>query len=253
MHASSWQSPSRIPTLDTGAIHVWRANMEALAQQVDALGALVSADERARGEAFHAAVDRTRHLVTRGVLRTLVGHYVSALPTAVRFEIGTFGKPTVAPPHHTRLSFNVSHSGNIVLLAFARVGELGVDVEQWSPRLGELDRTRIGESVFSGAERAAIQGRSSAAEREAAFYSLWSRKEAYLKGTGAGISGGLAHVHVSTDATARLIEDGRDPLAVQRWALLDIDVGVGYSAALAHSPPGQEVVLLALLPRMLDG
>ena len=244
LHSSSWQVPPSIPSLEPGAIHVWQARTETLAPHVDALAALVDAEEHARGNAFYAPADRMRHLVTRGVLRTLVGHYVRTSPQLVRFQLGTFGKPSVLSPQRARLSFNVSHSGDIVLLAFARTGDVGVDVEQWNDRLGEPERTRIGDYVFTEEERAAIAQLSSAAERERAFYALWSRKEAYLKGTGAGISGGLAHVEISVDDVARLTVDRRDERAAGRWSLRDIDVGDGYSAALASSPPHQEVALL---------
>ena len=244
MHAWSWQVPSSIPPLEANEVHVWHASTERLAPLLDSFASLLDAGERARGDAYYAQVDRQRHLVTRGVLRTLVGHYEGTSPNAVRFDVGAFGKPSVFPPHHARLRFNVSHSGDIVLLAFARTGDVGVDVEQWNDRLGEPERTRIGDYVFSDAERAAIAQLSSEAERARAFYALWSRKEAYLKGTGAGISGGLAHVEISVDDVARLTVDRRDARAADRWSLRDIDVGAGYSAALASSPPDQEVALL---------
>ena len=244
MRALSWQVPSSIPPLEANEVHVWHASTERFAPLLDSLASLLDASERARGDAYFAQVDRQRHLVTRGVLRTLVGHYAGKSPNAVRFDVGAFGKPSVSSPDHARLRFNVSHSGDIVLLAFARTGDLGVDVEQWNDRLGEPERTRIGDYVFSDEERAAIAQLSSAAERERAFYALWSRKEAYLKGTGAGISGGLAHVEVSIDDVARLTVDRRDASAADRWSLRDIDVGAGYSAALASSPPEQEVALL---------
>jgi 4'-phosphopantetheinyl transferase len=249
---SSWQTPSQIPSLDIGVIHLWQANTELLAEHVDAFTALVDAAERTRGDAFHAAVDRRRHLVTRGVLRTLAGHYTSTPPDAVGFELGTFGKPRIAASHGGPLSFNISHSGVVVLLAFAREGAIGVDVEQWNMRLGDVERARIGESVFSPRERAALGALTSPQERERAFYALWSRKEAYLKGTGAGISDGLAHVEVSADEEARLIDDRRDPQARSEWALLDIEVGPRYSAALAFSPPGSTVTQLLPPPHLFD-
>lgn len=252
MRATIWQNPSNIPPLDAGAIHLWQANTLTLAHAVDAFAAVVAPDERARGNAFHAPADRMRHLVTRGVLRTLVGRYLATSPSAVCFEVGTFGKPSVVSPLGARLTFNVSHSGDIVLLAFAREGELGVDVERWNPRLGEVERTRIGENVFTRLERAAIATLSSAADQERAFYALWSRKEAYLKGTGAGISAGLAHVEVSAGEDARLIDDRRDPLARDRWTLRDIDVGPGYAAALASALPDREVELLMASLHLFD-
>ena len=252
VHASSWQTPTNIPSLDDASVHVWLANIFLLEHCAASFDALIDADERARGSAFHSPLDRVRHLVTRGVLRALAGHYLDSPPTALRFKRGTFGKPAITSPDGAPLTFNVSHSGDVVLLAFARAGELGVDVERWNPRLGDAERARIAESVFSDTERATLESISSAALRQHAFYSLWSRKEAYLKGTGAGISGGLSHVDISMDEVARVVEDRRDARAVDRWTLCDLDVGPGYSAALASSPHGSAVTLLMPSTHLFD-
>jgi len=253
IHASPWPAVPVLPHLEGGHVHVWRANVAPLSACVDYFDALIDDAERTRGAAFHAPADRLRHLVTRALLRFLGGHYLGTSPAALRFELGRFGKPGIATPRDPALQFNISHSGDIVLLAFAREGDVGVDVERWQSRMGEAERSRVGESVFSKAERSAIHALSSSAEREMAFYTLWSRKEAYLKGTGAGIAGGLSHVDVAVDAQARLIADDRDARAAERWTLRDIDVGPGYSAALASSPPGQAVVPLTLSPHLFDG
>ena len=252
IHARHWHTASNIPSLDDASVHVWLANISSLEHCAASFAALIGADERERGSAFHSPLDRARHLVTRGALRALAGHYLDTPPTALRFERGTFGKPAIANPGAAPLAFNVSHSGDVVLLAFARAGELGVDVERWNPRLGDAERVRIAESVFSDPERATLERMSSSAQREHAFYSLWSRKEAYLKGTGAGISGGLSHVDISMDEVARVVEDRRDARAVDRWTLCDLDVGPGYSAALAASPHGRDVTLLMPSTHLFD-
>jgi 4'-phosphopantetheinyl transferase len=236
VHASPWQPALQLPALALGTVHVWLARTEALASCVHRFDAMLDAEECSRGNQYHAAADRMRHLITRGVLRALAGHYLSVPPNELRFGAGAFGKPYIASPPGADLGFNASHSGDVVLLAFARDGDVGVDVERWNSRLGEAERARLAESVFSMAERAAIAVLPSEWERERAFYSIWSRKEAYLKGTGAGISAGLAHIDVSADDTARLIADRRAPMAAERWSMCDVDVGSGYSAALACNP-----------------
>jgi 4'-phosphopantetheinyl transferase len=248
-----WGTVSSVPLLPPGVIHLWRASVDALVARAPYFEGFLDQSEHERGDRFHAAADRLRHIIARGALRSMLGGYLDAAPESIAFGAGPFGKPHCTGDRDTPISFNISHSGDIVLLAFARVGDLGVDVERWNARLAERERTRIGDSVFTSAERAAIQQLSSAAERERGFYSLWSRKEAYLKGTGSGITAGLAHVEVSADATARLIEDARDTGAVHRWALRDIHVGAGYAAALAFTPPGQRVVMLAASPQLFSG
>ncbi|CAN5452080.1 4'-phosphopantetheinyl transferase superfamily protein [soil metagenome] len=252
MHASPFEPALEPPALAPGSVHVWLAHTETLALCARHFDSLIDDEERTRGNAYHAAADRMRHLITRGVLRTLAGHYLTVPPADVRFAHGEFGKPRIASPHGAKLSFNVSHSGDVVLLAFTRDGDVGVDVERWNPRLGATERARLGDSVFSTTERTAIGALSSAFAREGAFYSIWSRKEAYLKGTGAGISAGLSHVDVSAGETARLIADRRAPMAAQRWSMCDVDVGPGYSAALAWSAAGASVELLVASPQLFS-
>ena len=250
MQASPWQPTFQFPALVPDTVHVWLAHTETLAPCARRFDALIDDKERTRGDAYLIAADRMRHLTTRGVLRALAGHYLAISPSAVRFGIGEFGKPYIASPPGAELSFNVSHSGDLVLLAFARDGDLGVDVERWHARLGDGERARLAESVCSEAERATIADLPSALARQRAFYAIWSRKEAYLKATGAGISAGLAHIDVSADDTARLIEDRREPMAAERWGMCDVDVGPGYSAALVCSPRDRVVEQHVASPRL---
>ncbi len=239
---SPWQAPSRTPALSAEVIHVWQANVVTLAPCERYFESLLDADERTRGSRFHAAADRLRHVVSRGALRFLAASYLDVDARTLRFELGPFGKPCVASLASPGLSFNVSHSGDVVLLAFARDGDVGIDVEHWSARLDDIARARLAQSVFSAEEREVLH-MLPLAEREGAFYTIWSRKEAYLKGTGAGISAGLAHFDVSAGDDARLIADRSCPANVDRWRLHDIDVGVGYSAALAATPPDKRLEL----------
>lgn len=253
MQASAFEPASHLPALAPGSVHVWLAHTGELARCARHFDALIDDDERSRGNAYHAGADRMRHLTTRGVLRALAGHYLAVLPEDVRFAQGEFGKPRIASPAGPKLSFNVSHSGDVVLLGFARDGDVGVDVERWNPRMGDAERARLAASVFSVAERMAIDALASPFARERAFYSIWSRKEAYLKGTGAGISAGLSHVDVSADETARLIEDRRAPMASQQWSMCDVDAGPGYSAALAWNSAQSSVELYVASPHLFMG
>ena len=248
MRTPRWQPTSEFPALAPGTVHVWLAHIGTLAPCARRFDALLDDKERTRGDAYLVAADRMRHLTTRGVLRALAGHYLAMSPNDVRFGIGAFGKPYLASPPGAELSFNVSHSGDVVLLALARDGDLGVDVQLWNERLGDTERARIAESICSVAERAAMAELSSELARQRAFYAIWSRKEAYLKATGTGISAGLAHIDVSADNTARLIEDRREPTAAERWGMCDVDVGPGYSAALVWSPRDRLVELRVASP-----
>jgi len=231
---------------------VWKGNVGALAEYAAALSTSLDAGELARASGFHHEADRTRFLLSHGLLRALAAHYVDRPAAGLAFDTGEFGKPQLAGLDKGRLAFNLSHSGDLILLAFAREGRIGVDVERWSSRLGDSEQARIARSVFSAGERATI-AQLPAEARRAAFYSVWTRKEAYIKATGFGLSRGLDHFEVSVHPhPACLRSDGSLETGVAGWRIFDLPPEPGYSAALATDMSKPHVVTMlidaALMP-----
>jgi 4'-phosphopantetheinyl transferase len=251
LQLTSWRTPSRLPALGADEIHVWRARISELAPHERALHVLLDAGERQRGASFHFDVDRVRHVVSHGLLRTLVGGYLGKSPAGLCFEAGEYGKPYLAANDAGGLAFNLSHSGDVVLVALAQKGNVGVDVECWTDRIDELGIDRIAASVFSLTERAALAPMEPAARR-AAFYAMWSRKEAYIKATGFGVSRGLDHFDVSHGADARLLEDRNRAAGVEGWTLFDLAVGSGYSGAAAVDNVHARLIALSVIPELLS-
>lgn len=195
---------------------------------------------------FHHDVDRLRFVLSHGVLRILAGHYLAQSAASVLFDVGDFGKPRVSGGHAERLAFNLSHSGNIVLLAFAGSGQVGVDVECWSDRLRDQERERIVASAFSEGEQRALASLAPGEHREA-FYSVWVRKEAYIKATGAGVTHGLDHFEVSVEPhDVHIRSDSTLAGDVAAWSLFDIAPQPGYSAALATDLGTPRLVTMTL-------
>ena len=226
-----WCTPSRAPALGDDEIHVWKASLTHLVPHVPVLRSVLDASELERAARYHFDEDRQRHVVARGLVRTLAGHYLDRPPAALRFGTGRYGKPHLSDDDAC-LAFNLSHSGDVVLIALARGGSVGIDVERWSQRLDDDGLTRLAESAFSATECAALR-LLDPAEQRAAFFAVWSRKEAYIKATGHGVSHGLGHFDVSSDsADARLLSDRTDDAAVGRWTIRDLALGPGYSGAV---------------------
>lgn len=225
---------------------MWKADIGALTHLECALHAMLDAGERQRAGLFHHEADRVRFTLSHGVLRILAGHYLARSPASLSFDVGIFGKPHLSGTDAERLAFNLSHSGTIALLAFAAGGQVGVDVECWSGRLRGPERERIEASVFSEGERRALAQLPSG-ERRAAFYAVWSRKEAYCKATGAGVSQGLDHVEVSAKPhDARIRSDSTLNGGIAEWHLFDIVPRPGYSAALATDLRAPRLVTMTL-------
>jgi 4'-phosphopantetheinyl transferase len=160
----------------------------------------------------------------------------------LRFELADSGKPALLTTTlGQRLEFSLSHSGSVALLALTRGRPIGVDVEQWN---ADVEHTRVAERFFSHAERQSLASLPPGLVVEG-FYSAWSRKEAYVKATGHGVSRGLDHFDVSLvpGEPARLVADRKDPGAPSVWTMFALDVGDGYSAALVVATPIGDVTL----------
>ncbi|HWV38890.1 MAG TPA: 4'-phosphopantetheinyl transferase superfamily protein [Vulgatibacter sp.] len=189
------------------------------------LEGLLDEGERRRSAAFRAEIDRRRFRAGRVSLRLLLGRILGCSPVRVPLAEGPHGKPVLAPDAGVRVGFNVSHSGDLVLVAIARNRELGVDVERHSG----VDIHSIASTVFSSREQAALLEMEPSAQADA-FFRLWARKEAILKAEGGGflLPTTTFSVTLARD-DARLLE-GMDP---RRWWLRDLPVPEGYAAALA--------------------
>jgi 4'-phosphopantetheinyl transferase len=196
----------------------------------------LDADERARAARFVFPRDARRFRVARGTLREILGGYLGVAADAVRFTYAAAGKPALAAPlGDAGLAFNVSHSGEIALYAIGARSRIGVDVEQVRP-LDDLPA--LAERNFSAAEQRTLLALPPAA-RAPAFFACWTRKEAFIKALGDGLSYPLDAFTVSftADEPARFVEIRGDPTTAARWTLTALDVAPGYTAAVAVDGP----------------
>ena len=228
--AMAWQaSPSRIG-LDAVDVHVWRADLEQLADYVGQLSATLTAVEADRVARLGVQVQRDRFAIARGVLRTLLGRYLSCDPDRVQLGTDAGGKPCL---ENAALSFNLSHTGSIGLFAFTLNRRIGIDVESAS-RKGAGDR--IARRFLAPSEASRLSSLPAGGERHRAFLRCWTHKEAYLKATGEGItSGSLSRFEVSVDPRqpARLERvAGADEVAAH-WRLEDLPLdGIDHIGAV---------------------
>ncbi len=224
--------------LAEGEVHVWDGSLDRSAQGVARFRALLSSDEQARAERFHFERDRSRYIVGRGQLRSLLARYLDAPPAELRFRYGAFDKPLLAG---SDIRFNLAHSGSVVLFAVTRAGEVGIDVELEDTELAD---ERLAERFFSPAEITVLRSLPSS-ERARAFLRCWTRKEAFVKARGDGLRLALDTFDVSLGAG--------QPVAVLRtewsrsepteWSLSDLsDEDAGYIAALAIRTKSSPVI-----------
>ena len=216
--------------LDEQSIHVWSLPIRQSESIISWCRDLLSPDERIRAERFSFDYLQRSFIFTRGALRVLLGRYLAISPKEVSFRYSAAGKPSVAI--ETSLRFNTSHSGGIVLYAFARECDIGVDVEQIRdmPETDDLVRS------FFNSQEASQLASIPRTERQAAFFRCWTRKEAYLKATGSGLSTSLDSFCVTLIASepARLVHIGGDRQAAQAWNLQDLALSPQHAAAVAY-------------------
>jgi 4'-phosphopantetheinyl transferase len=206
-----------------GEIHVWRVDLDQPDDVVQQFRSTLEDDEINRADRFHFEKDRRAFAVSRGFLRRVLGKYLDMKPEALRFSYGPYGKPALSS-----LKFNMSHSRGVGLVAVSDNREIGVDVEYIRPDFATED---IARRFFSPHEVSAFNALSTEL-RVAAFFRCWTRKEAYIKAIGRGLSQPLDgfDVTLAPEAPAQLLRADDDDAS--RWSLSDIDAGSDYAAAL---------------------
>ncbi len=218
-------------TLPPDEVHLWRVNLDRAAAEEARWQRILSEEELARAKRFHFSRDRQKFSATRALLRTILGGYVGSNPETIVFHYSQKNKPFLeSNPGASAVEFNVSHSGSRVVLAFARGREVGVDVEVVR---SNFDCESIARRFFSPAEQkelAAIE----APEKCTGFFRCWTRKEAYIKANGAGLSLPLDGFDVSLKRGEQnaLLATRPDGGEAALWSLCEIEAGDGYEAAL---------------------
>ncbi len=218
--------------LGPNEIHVWRQPLTRTLDEIAWFRQLLSPDELERATRFRFESSRADYIISRGTLRFLLGLYLSAAGEDLRFDYSAYGRPSLhADSPWPSLDFNVSHSGEIVLLAFAHWRRIGVDVEKIRRDFGTDE---IAERFFSTAECDSLR-LLPVEQRHEAFFRCWTRKEAFIKALGEGLSHPLNQFDVSltADSPAVLLATRPDAQEVKRWQLWNLQVPSDYSAALA--------------------
>ena len=235
---NAWMATPDSVSLGVREVQIWRVALDRPQVEVAQLERCLAPDEVARTARFHFEHLRRRYVVSRGVLRLLLGRTLSVPAGEIRFQYGAKGKPSLATEHQSDVQFNVAHSHELALVALMRGPALGVDVEY---RRQLDDAERIARRFFSPQEVEALM-LAPAAERNAAFFRIWTRKEAFIKATGKGLSQPLTAFNVMAQDGQALVHVELDG-TVTRWRLIDLVPDPHYGAALAVWTDGEEPVM----------
>jgi 4'-phosphopantetheinyl transferase len=234
---AKWRSCSTPTTLARDEVHVWRAPLDLDPATQESLQGTLAPDERRRASKFLFEVHRRRFIAARGILRDILAGYLRRGSARLAFGYNAFGKPGLRlGPDDLRLRFNVSHSERLALVAVAQDREVGIDVEcmrrDW---LWE----EVAEKYFALGEITGLRSLPPAKRREA-FFRCWTRKEACVKASGAGLSVPLSQFDTSVGPAGAITVPclNQVPEATRVWKVSNFDPGSGYAAAVAANGSG---------------
>jgi 4'-phosphopantetheinyl transferase len=215
--------PDRLPDDEVHVLH-WHLDRDAPPFPTDTL----SADELARAARWHRPEDRAHFVTSRAWVRHTLGWYLGMAPHEIAFTLGPHGKPALSGAG--ALQFNLSHSGAFALLALCRAGVVGVDVEALRP-MDDCDA--IARRHFAPAEWQRWS-RLPSARQLSAFYACWTRKEAYVKALGGGLSVPLDGFEVAfePDRPAALLSVAGSSHAASGWTLWGLEPAPNHTAAV---------------------
>jgi 4'-phosphopantetheinyl transferase len=232
-----WPSAPDALELPENEVHLWRTALNPPDDSVARLLALLSPEGRGRAARYLFDRHRRSFIVGRGFLRCILSRYLGLTPDAVAFTFTVHGKPELAASMKAPdLRFNLSHSGDWAVLAVTRGREVGIDLEQVRPR---VDMEGLARRFFAPGEVAVLTS-VAPCERELTFFNCWTRKEAFIKATGEGLSRPLDSFEVSLrpGEPARLLTIEGQPGEAERWSLRTFSPRPGYVGCLAVAGQG---------------
>ena len=224
----TWLCGPETLDLSAGEVHVWKACLDQGKERTQELRRTLSGEEEARASRFHFPEHRDRYVVSHGALRDILRRYRWMVREPLAFVTLSHGKPELSEEARGRkLRFNLSHSQSVALVAVAADREVGVDVEYIREFAGWED---IARQYFSVPERLALDNKPEP-ERMAAFFNCWTRKEAYAKAKGMGLS--IPLNSFSTEVSAdKLVRAVPGEISDTAWSLEDLNPGKSYAGAL---------------------
>lgn len=226
------RNPAKRLLLRTDEVHIWSVNLNMPELQIKKLQLYLSADELQRAQRFYFEKDRNDFIVGRGILRRLLSNYLDRQPYEFIFEYNKFGKPFLPYAFGgDNFRFNLSHSHGLALYAFALNHEVGIDIEYIREDFSDLE---IADRFFSPDEVAELRSLPQQDQKQA-FFLCWTRKEAFIKGKGKGLSIPLDQfdVSITPGQPAELLRTKYNRKDALQWSLYNLSLKPDYAAAVA--------------------
>jgi 4'-phosphopantetheinyl transferase len=237
-------------TLHRDEVHVWLVEQEMFHTTIPDLNLLLSEEEAKKAARFYFERDRKCFIIAHSLLRKLLASYTHVPPTQLCFSQNAYGKPAlVSSPQGDLVSFNISHSHDLIIYAFTYARHVGIDVEYMRTN---IEYEQLAKHYFSPAEHAELQSLPSS-QRQQAFFQCWTRKEAYIKARGLGLSLPLASfdVTVQPGAPVKLLASREDARETTRWLFAPLPLDTHYAGTLVAEGQDWQMRLWQLSPHSI--
>lgn len=229
----TWVPAPQVLLWEPTTVDVWRGFTTLPQAQLDACWKMLSSEEQARAQRYKFPEHRHRFIAAHGMLRCILSRYLQVKPHTLEFAPGPHGKPfLVNRAAHADPCFNLSHSQDLVLVAVSQSREVGIDVEQ--ERQG-IDYPAMISRIFTE-EEARFFWALPKEKRQSAFFSCWTKKEAYLKACGDGLASSMRNItvwHPVKQLVHPVVLD--DPRESARWTMRALHPAPGFAGALVAS------------------
>lgn len=237
--SQTWLSPSDGVNLKSGRVHLWCASLDLHPKNLTSLVKLLAEDEQQRANRFMFERDRQHFIAARARLRLILSRYLAVEPQSLRFRYGPQGKPELAGGYDDALCFNLSHSHGLALLAVTQGRKVGIDVERIRP-LDDMDS--MARRFFSKMEYCAYSALP-LSQKPSGFFNCWTRKEAYIKAIGQGLTCSLADFDVSLTPgePAKLLSIKDDSQSAELWSMTALAPAPGYVGAVIIEGQATEI------------
>jgi 4'-phosphopantetheinyl transferase len=230
---------------DRDAICLWWVDLDQPDRGLWPAMSSLSSDERERAGCYHRAIDRNRFIAARTCLRQILGSILGLAPAEVIFKHGKHGKPQLGDQFLSEdIRFNLAHSENMAVFAVAFGRDVGVDVERLRPNVRYRE---IAHRMFAPGENTQLKGLGDDAAMRA-FYRCWTRKEAYVKATGVGLTLALDSFEVPVTSKTIPFPVALHDIGLPTGTLTDISPDDEFAAALAVLGPEEMLPLLVHNP-----
>jgi 4'-phosphopantetheinyl transferase len=215
--------------INSSDIHLWRRKLESPDQEIQTLFNILNEEEKIKAKRFVFEKHQRRFIVARSTLKIILSNYLKIAPNQIGLKYSSRGKPTLIKDiNPDKLEFNVSHSEELAIYGITRDRLIGVDVE-YNRAMGDAEQ--LAKRFFCPQEYEIIRSLNSP-EKEQTFFQLWTAKEAYLKATGEGISGGLDQIVVSLETINPFLALPNSGKPLTDWTLFTLTPQTEYLASV---------------------